>query len=192
MRITLEISRGTGHACRWIERYDDLWGKEVIGFVARWWIFFLEVVWQQFWTNWIGTTDQQPVFFYRKLASWRWRGKEWTLRIHKFVGADDPGCFHTHPAVAYRLVIWNGYHEEIVDPYVWINGYHGLIPPSLIVERRFGHFDRIEPSFCHRIDSLRGKVSYSLWIHGEKEAEIGLYGWGWPDDLVLPKNRVRK
>lgn len=128
------------------------------------------------WDRWIGNLDGEPVYFQKVLARWTWRGILWTLRLHKFVKADNPGCFHTHPAHAYRLVLWGGYVEEIYkpeDPYwgparTWTPGDYGYVAPSL----------------CHRVHQLiNGRTSYSLWLHGPKVASIELHGPGWPDNI---------
>lgn len=76
----------------------------------------------------------------------------WTVRVHRFDHADDAGCFHSHPAVAYRLILWGGYWEETI----WGD----------LVEWRPGSFGKIVPDFEHRIHKLRKRSSYSLWIRG--------------------------
>lgn len=91
----------------------------------------------------------ENVFFIRNL--FKFRG--WRVRLHKFTHADDPGCFHSHPAVAYRLVLWGGYIEEM----------------EFGTMRRcgIGFFSKIEPDFVHRIhELLNNRVSISLWIRG--------------------------
>lgn len=90
----------------------------------------------------------ETVFYIKNLIKFR----GWTVRLHKFTKGDDPGCYHSHPAVAYRLILWGGYVEE---------------EPSG-VQRDWNMFDygKIEPDFVHRIDHLHGKVSISLWVRG--------------------------
>jgi hypothetical protein len=138
------------------------------------------------WDRWIGNLDGEPVYFQKRLASWTWKGVLWTLRLHKFVKADNPECFHTHPAHAYRLVLWGGYIEEVMVP--------GL-PGRSLVGWGPGRFGYVAPTFCHRIETfLFGRTSWSLWVHGPKVASIELHGEGWPDELLhkAGKDRVRK
>lgn len=77
----------------------------------------------------------------------------WTVRLHRFEHPDDPGCFHSHPAVAYRLILWGGYVEETPD------GAHKSWRPLML--------GRVDPDFVHRIHSLRnGRTSITLWVRG--------------------------
>lgn len=92
--------------------------------------------------------DGSTTFFMRKLLSFR----GWSIRLHKFTDADDPGCFHSHPSKAWRYILWGGYVEE------HFSGYKMEWKPL--------DFGYVAPDFVHRIDSLRGKVSISLWIRG--------------------------
>lgn len=138
------------------------------------------------WDRWIGNLDGEPAYFQKKLAS----AFGWTLRLHKFVKADNPGCFHSHPAHALRLVLWGGYVEEEMQRV----GSQGSMIPRL---RSWvpGMAGYVAPAFVHRIERLRnGRTSYSLWLHGPKVASIELHGLGWPDDLLhrAGKDRVRK
>lgn len=136
------------------------------------------------WDRWIGNLDGEPVYFQKKLVS----AFGWTLRLHKFVKADNPGCFHTHPAHAYRLVLWGGYIEEVSVPVPFGRGGYRM-------RWRPGCYGYVAPEFCHRVDSLiNGHTSYSLWLHGPKVASIELHGDGWPDELLhrAGKDRVRK
>jgi hypothetical protein len=95
-----------------------------------------------------------PVFYIRTL----FRFKGWTVRIHKFTAADASGCFHSHPARAWRLILWGGYREEILDFDEHKPIYEDWAP---------GRFGWITPDFEHRIDKLHnGRSSYSLWIRG--------------------------
>lgn len=90
----------------------------------------------------------------------------WRIDLHKFVGADDPGCFHTHPAKALRLILYGGYVEQIFGhgSRVWLPGDIGIVKPEL----------------CHRVASLiNNRVSYSLWIRFKVTHEVKLKGYGW-------------
>jgi hypothetical protein len=100
-----------------------------------------------------------PVFAIKTL----FRLNGWSFRIHKFYQADEPGCFHSHPAVAYRVILWGGYIEETEhgDKIAW----------------RPGMFGKIVPNFVHRIHALRnGRSSVSLWIRGPITHDIETTG----------------
>lgn len=92
--------------------------------------------------------DGTTTFFMRKLIGFR----GWSIRLHKFTDPDDVGCFHSHPAVAYRLILWGGYTEEQ--------------PDGTQRDWNVGDFGRVMPDFVHRIHKLHGKISVSLWIRG--------------------------
>lgn len=137
------------------------------------------------WDRWIGNLDGEPVYFQKRLASWTWRGNLWTLRLHKFVKADNPMCFHSHPAHAYRLILWGGYVEQVMFTVLtYKQDFRRWLP---------GMFGYVAPDYVHRIDRLHGKASYSLWVHGPKVASIELHGSGWPDELLhrAGKDRIR-
>ena len=82
----------------------------------------------------------------------------WTIGLHRFTGADALGCFHTHYGVAYRLILWGGYVEEV------------RLPMSERVELRTwfpGRFGKITHDYEHRIDRLlNGRASWTLWVRG--------------------------
>lgn len=127
----------------------------------------------RFWHGWRGDLHGNPTFFYRDLFNFR----GWRVSIHKFVATDAYDCYHSHPANAYRFVLWGGYDEEVyVDPdftYLeWV---------------RFLSFSKVTPDYIHRIHSLKnGKSSVSLWIRGPKTDEIKLIGEGWKKPIDLP------
>lgn len=112
-------------------------------------------------TSWIGTLDGRPTLWNRDLLSWR----GWRLSLHQITGADDPGCFHTHPAWALRIVLAGGYVEELENGVcvTWRPGCWGLVAPFL----------------SHRIVRPLRECSYSLWLRGPKVAQIELRGTGW-------------
>jgi hypothetical protein len=125
------------------------------------------------WDRWIGNEDGEPVYFQKKLVS----AFGWTLRLHKFVKADNEGCFHSHPARAFRLVLWGGYVEETWSPMLEVGGFYDRWRPG-----RAGY---VAPHFIHRVSRLlNGRASWSLWLHGPKVADIELHGDGWPEDMV--------
>lgn len=112
------------------------------------------------WDEWRGSFDGRPALFIKKVAAFRWL----TVQLHKFVRADDPECFHTHPAYAVRIILWGGYVEELGDG-------------RLVTWKPF-RLGIVRPSLEHRIDSLlNSKASYSLWLRGPKVAKIKLRGY---------------
>lgn len=117
------------------------------------------------WDGWVGSLDGRPtmwrrVFFKRPCL---------TVELHKMVSADDPGCFHSHPAHAVRVVLCGGYIDETSD------NRHRLFFP--------GRIGWVRPRTVHRVAGLRnGRASYSLWLRFRKVARIELHGPGWPDD----------
>lgn len=111
------------------------------------------------WDEWRGSFDGRPALLIKKFV----RVFGCVVQVHKFVRADDPDCFHTHPAWAIRIVLWGGYVEELSDGRwrTWWPGRIGIVPP---------HYE-------HRIGGLRnGKSSWSLWIRGPKIARINVRG----------------
>lgn len=91
----------------------------------------------------------------------------WTVGLHRFEGADAPGCFHTHLGTAYQIILWGGYVEEAV------------LPMSEKTEMRTwspGRVGRITHDFEHRIDRLLGRVSWTLWIRGPITHQVGTRG----------------
>ncbi len=118
------------------------------------------------WDQWVGTDAGRVVMRIKRLASFRGRNVD----LHGFVGADEPGCYHTHPARAVRVVLWGGYVEELEDGTrkTWRPGMVGLIRPEL----------------SHRVAELRnGRFSLSLWIRGRCTHPINLRGSGWGKPL---------
>ena len=115
-------------------------------------------------TDWRGTLDGRAIFWSRTLLEFA----GWRVALHRMVGADDPGCFHTHPASALRVILVGGYVEEIEggQGYAWLPGQFGIVRSDL----------------SHRIARLFGDVSYSLWIRAPKRQAIQLRGPGWPEE----------
>lgn len=144
-------------------------------------VYLMRIWWDSRQRGWIGTTDDNPVFFWTHLASIR----GWEIRVHKFVAADMPGCYHTHPAFAFRLVLWGGYEEhELIES--MSNQYMEAVWNDVWTPGRWGF---IKPEFCHRIHRLINGPSYSLWIHGPKVAKIELRGTGWPEKILRGRDR---
>lgn len=118
------------------------------------------------WDEWRGTDDGKVTMRIKHLVSWRGR----RLDLHQLIAPDLPGCFHTHPACAVRLVVWHGYVEE-VERYDEVATYSRSWPP--------GRIGIVRPDLCHRIASLPRGTSYSLWLRGPKTHEAQLRGPGW-------------
>lgn len=115
------------------------------------------------WDEWRGNLDGRITFWSKTL--FRWRGRK--VCLHKFIAIDDSECFHTHPARAIRIILWNGYIEEVEGGALktWWPGMIGLI----------------RPAYSHRVHALRtGRPSYSLWLRGKNTTPIELRGEGWP------------
>lgn len=109
--------------------------------------------------EWRGSFDGRPALWIKKLV----KAFGCVIQLHKFVRADDPGCFHTHPAWAIRIVLRGGYVEELGDGRLrtWRPGMVGIVAPQLE----------------HRISALvNGKESWSLWFRGPKVARINIRG----------------
>lgn len=112
--------------------------------------------------EWRGNDNNTPVFFSKTL----FRFKGWKICLHKFVESDREGCFHTHPAKAWRVVLRGGYKEKLPD-----GTQHTLRP---------GYIGKVMPDYAHRISELlNGEFSYSLWIRGPITHKIKLIGDGW-------------
>jgi|SRR5581483_1805899 len=114
------------------------------------------------WDEWRGSMDGRPTLWVRHVFCARGRHVD----LHKMVAADDPDCFHTHPAYAIRVILRGGYVEELEGGArkTWRPGMAGIVGPT----------------YSHRVASLRnGRVSYSLWIRFRKRAPVVLRGDGW-------------
>lgn len=133
------------------------------------------------WTEWRGDFEGNATMWIMPIL--RWRGRR--LDLHKMVRADRPLCYHTHPAPAVRVILWGGYTEEIAE--------NAPTPAECDDVRRYwpisfqtwrpGMVGLVRPQLCHRIHSLRGPVSYSLWIRGRKTHETELRGPGWSEQI---------
>ena len=113
--------------------------------------------------RWIGRPGGEPVLFEFKVLK---IGRLLAVKLHWFVDGDAPGCFHTHPAWALRLVLDGHYREEMEDGRRrdWRPYRCGLV----------------RPRDCHRVylpTTSRGALT--LWITGPKVAPIYLRGPGW-------------
>lgn len=109
--------------------------------------------------KWRGSFDGRPALWIKKLV----RAFGCVVQLHKFVRADDPGCFHSHPAWAVRIILRGGYVEETPDGKLikWLPGNIGIIAPA----------------FEHRICCLLNeRESWSLWLRGPKIAAITTRG----------------
>jgi hypothetical protein len=111
------------------------------------------------WDEWRGSVDGRPSMYIKRLISFR----GYRLDLHKMVRADDEGCFHTHPALAIRFVLWGGYVEQFpnMDTISWGVGAFGLVRPQL----------------NHRIHRIKNNVSsFSLWLRWPKSDSIKITG----------------
>jgi len=121
-----------------------------------------------YWDEWRGDLDGNPTMLIKHLVTFRGRRAD----LHKIIGADPLNAYHTHPATAIRLVLWNGYVEELES--------------SEKTGRRFrhcrpGHISVVRPETSHRIHFVVRGVSYSLWLRGLKTHKTELRGTGWPE-----------
>lgn len=123
---------------------------------------------EKFWDFWVGNDPlggiASAVLFVRHLAHWRGR----RVDLHKIVQADQPNCFHTHPAWAIRIILRGGYYEEAVDR-VTGEPYHQVWRP--------GNVGLVAPQFTHRISRLINGPSYSLWLRGQCNHNIWVGGF---------------
>lgn len=123
---------------------------------------------KSFWQEWRGSMDGRPSMFIRNLFSFR----GYKLDLHKMVRADDPTCFHTHPAKAIRFILWGGYTEQILINIFDSKDRHSYSKKQWII----GDIGIVRPDLCHRIDSLHKQVSYSLWFRFPKTHSIHIEG----------------
>lgn len=92
----------------------------------------------------------------------RWGGFQ--VNLHCITGADEAGCYHSHPAKAIRIILWGGYIEEIPD-YRY----------SDFEYRSPGYIGVMQPEFIHRIAYVDG-ASWTLWIRWPVTHKIKLFG----------------
>lgn len=120
------------------------------------------------WNEWIyDLKTGWRTFYITRLIYWRGR----RVDLHKIVRADSPGCYHTHPAKAFRLILWGGYVEELEDgrKKTWQAGQFGMVPHDM----------------SHRFHAvLSSEPCYTLWIRGRITHDVALRGTGWPDDVA--------
>ena len=125
-------------------------------------------MWHPFkWSEWRGSFDGRPTMYIKHLVHLF----GYRIDIHKMVRGDDPYCFHSHPATAYRWVIKGGYTEEVVKDDLHCTFIETIKP---------GSFSKVTPDYIHRIDRLSDhKSSWSIWFRGRKTDKIKLIGKGW-------------
>lgn len=113
------------------------------------------------WDEWRGAMDGRPTLWVKHLLC----GFGFHIDLHKMIGPDDMGCFHTHPAYAIRIILRGGYLEELEGGklVVWKPGRVGIVKPTT----------------SHRIARTYREASYSLWIRFRKRAKVELRGDGW-------------
>lgn len=100
------------------------------------------------------SNDETPVMFTKYLI---WFGDKGRLDLHKIISKDFPGFFHSHPANAFRIVLWGWYVEELVDgtKKTWFPGMMGFVPGPLM----------------HRFDKI-SKPTFTLWLRGRSQFKI--------------------
>lgn len=122
------------------------------------------------WDGWRGSGDK-PVLLYKHL----FKIGKWQVDLHKMIDVDEHACYHSHPAWAYRIILWGWYEEVIVEedpPGIWTIR-------DIKIWKTFGH-GWVPPTHVHNI--YRCKVpTYTLWIRGPKTHKIKLIGSGWGD-----------
>lgn len=130
------------------------------------------------WDEWRG--NGKPAMWLKRVLYWPRTG--WRLDLHKFVGNDDPECFHTHPSICIRLILWNGYTEEVLHP----EGFRQF------KDWRMGMVGIVRPEFCHRQHELRnGKPCYTAWLRLKPTVKVELRGTGWPKGTeTMSKSRL--
>jgi hypothetical protein len=122
------------------------------------------------WEYWVGSNPEHKVM---GIKTFKIPLTRWELHVHKMIAADLPGCFHSHPARAMRLVIFGGYREELWDPHGgYVSGVKDWWP---------WQFGWVEPDHVHRISMLFRplKGSYSLWLRAPITHPVELHGPGW-------------
>ena len=114
------------------------------------------------WDEWRGNLDG-TVIVMRIKHIFSWRG--YKLDLHKFVGEDGDDCFHTHPAMAIRIILRGGYIEELESGKykIWEAGMIGIVRPEL----------------SHRISTIFENGALTLWFRFPKTHKIELRGAGW-------------
>lgn len=141
------------------------------------------------WDEWRGSLDGRPTMWISRLLKipfWRKAGKWLSVRVdlHKFVGADDWGCFHTHPAHAFRIILKGGYVEQF--------------PDGDMMYWHPGSFGHVKPELAHRVSALFNNMegepqpSYSLWFRGPICADVKLIGDGWEKKNSVASTRSNK
>ncbi len=121
------------------------------------------------WDDWRGNPDGEsgelPIEKASMLIKRIWSYCGWSIDLHCFINNDCAGCFHTHEAWSFRLVLWGGYIEELESGArrLWLPLMCGLVAPSL----------------SHRVAAIVYHRSYSLWIRSPKRHDVQLRGNGW-------------
>lgn len=124
------------------------------------------------WHSWAGTSDGAPTMWSIPLFV----RFGFSIQLHKMVGVDAPDCFHSHPAIAIRILLWGGYYEEPRDE--WLIRPHDDSPgvrALILFKPPFG-IGIVRPNFWHRIYKLYSGNSYSLWIRFRKVQEAEAEG----------------
>lgn len=112
------------------------------------------------WDEFVYNSDKAVICIKRLIEN-----RFFSVSIHKIQEIDDVGCYHTHRAMSFRLILAGGYIDEREDGefFLWKPGNCGLVSPGM----------------SHRIACLLDGPSYSLWIRGPITHKIELRGPGW-------------
>ena len=92
---------------------------------------------------------------------WRlWRGRFFSIYLHRFMAPDQSDCAHDHPGPFVSLVLWGGYVEEI-----WPRGD---FTAGERVRRGFLSLASREAMHCHRVAACRPGRTWTLVLRGAR------------------------
>lgn len=94
-----------------------------------------------------------------------------SIHLHRISAADSADCYHSHPAEAFRVILWGGYAEENLTLPDWLRSVKRWWP---------GMCGRVHTLTIHRIH--RVKRSWSLWFRSNVLSSIYLFGNGWDEN----------
>lgn len=93
------------------------------------------------------------------------------IDLHKIRAKDPNDVFHSHPATAIRLILKNGYWEEVPESFVR-NGQKYFRWGG----RGSNRIGIVRPGFVHRIFAAGPRYpAYSLWFRGRITHDIHIY-----------------
>ena len=116
------------------------------------------------------------------LRRWRlWRGRFFSVCLHRFMAPDQSACAHDHPWPFVSLVLWGGYVEE-----VWPDGDSAAAER---VRRGLLSMASREALHCHRVVACRPGWTWTLVLTGPRCRAWGFRtrGGGWvPEEKFDP------